>query len=422
MTRRKVLFLSEAVTLAHLVRPYLLARSLDTRHYDVILASAGHYDSAIDDAEVKRARIYSRSPQEFATVLAKGSILFEEALISRYVKDELEFFEAEKPDLVVGDFRPSLAVSCEALDIPFMTLTNAYWSPYALDVEFPFPCLDVIRKSPLRGSLGNLVTRGLSALSRPKLPQILEAQGAGVNAVRKKFNLPVFNDYLTGFTYGTHTMYADVPLVVPTDEARRPATHSYIGPLIWSPTHSFPEWWDNIEVSTAAPLAYVSLGSSGIHELLTPVLETLLAEGFTVLASCGGKSQPAFRHPRLFLADYLPGDAAAAKASLVICNGGSPSVYQSLRAGAPVIGIPGNMDQLAFMSQIEKRNLGSSVRSDIFSKTLLRRAIRSSAALPASGREEVVRELREFDAAANFQKTLAHLLNEKDTYVRVHNM
>lgn len=64
----------------------------------------------------------------------------------------------------------------------------------------------------------------------------------------------------------------------------------------------------------------------------------------------------------MFCADYLPGTAAAARADLVVCNGGSPTSYQALVQGTPVLGIPGNLDQYLNMHYLEKAGLGRCLR------------------------------------------------------------
>src|SRR6185437_13111769 len=48
----------------------------------------------------------------------------------------------------------------------------------------------------------------------------------------------------------------------------------------------------------------------------------------------------------------------------VICNGGSPTCYQALSAGVPVIGIASNLDQFLNMLAIERLGAGVMLRAD----------------------------------------------------------
>ena len=50
-------------------------------------------------------------------------------------------------------------------------------------------------------------------------------------------------------------------------------------------------------------------------------------------------------------------------ASLVICNGGSPSTHQALAQGVPVIGVANNLDQYLNMAAITKAGAGRLLRS-----------------------------------------------------------
>lgn len=47
---------------------------------------------------------------------------------------------------------------------------------------------------------------------------------------------------------------------------------------------------------------------------------------------------------------------------MVVCNGGSPTSYQALAKGVPVLGLPGNLDQFLNMYYLEKNRLGLSLR------------------------------------------------------------
>lgn len=80
-------------------------------------------------------------------------------------------------------------------------------------------------------------------------------------------------------------------------------------------------------------------------------------------------------HVSATLGACLPGDQVAAKASLVICNGGSPSTHQALAQGTPVLGIPANLDQLLNMQFIAASGAGLSLREENASGPHLRARI-----------------------------------------------
>jgi UDP:flavonoid glycosyltransferase YjiC (YdhE family) len=137
-----------------------------------------------------------------------------------------------------------------------------------------------------------------------------------------------------------------------------PTSHQYIGPVLWSPTVEPPAWWDSLP--TDRPIVYVTLGSSGRSDLLEVVLQALAGLPVTVIAATAGRIDPKTVPPNAFVADYLPGEEAASRAAVVICNGGSPTTQQALAAGKPVIGIASNLDQHLNMAAIERRGRASS--------------------------------------------------------------
>jgi UDP:flavonoid glycosyltransferase YjiC (YdhE family) len=63
------------------------------------------------------------------------------------------------------------------------------------------------------------------------------------------------------------------------------------------------------------------------------------------------------------VAEFLQGEAAVARAALVVSNGGSATGYQALAAGVPVLGIASNLDQFLFASLVAKSGAGLLMRA-----------------------------------------------------------
>src|SRR5207244_2060828 len=123
--------------LAHVVRPLVLAQSLDPDKYEVHFACAEGFDFAFKGTNVTRWPIHSISSERFLKALADGARLYEADTLTRYVQDDLALLEKVRPDLVVGDFRLSLAVSAPVAKVPYAALVNAHWSPYSTLRRFP---------------------------------------------------------------------------------------------------------------------------------------------------------------------------------------------------------------------------------------------------------------------------------------------
>jgi UDP:flavonoid glycosyltransferase YjiC (YdhE family) len=139
-----------------------------------------------------------------------------------------------------------------------------------------------------------------------------------------------------------------------------------------------PPWWD--EVPAGRPVVYVTLGSSGEAALLPAIVGALSSLPVSLLVATAGAPLPLPLPPNVFAAPYLPGLQAAARAQLVVCNGGSLTGYQALAGGAPLIGIAGNLDQVLNMQALEAAGVGQAMRADRLEAARLRAAVEAALA------------------------------------------
>ncbi len=351
--RLRVLFIAEAVSLAHVVRPFVLARSLDPSRYEVHFACDPRFNKLLGALPFAHHPIYTVSSEQFLKTLTHGRLLFlhNTRTLLKYVKEDKKVLAAVAPDVVVGDLRFSLSVSARLAGIPYVAITNAYWSPYARR-RFPLPELLWTRVFGVRAAqLGYIFQR----------PFAFAIQCAPLNWVRRKYGLPGLGWNLCRmFTNGDHNVYADVPELFPTDTL--PANHQFVGPALWSPAGEPPNWWASLPADR--PIVYANLGTSGARNVLQVVLNALADLPVTVIAATAGRSDLTNVPANAFVADYLPGEAAAARAAVVVCNGGSLGVQQALMAGVPVVGIASNIDQHFNMEAIERAGAGTLVRTE----------------------------------------------------------
>ncbi|HEX8204362.1 MAG TPA: glycosyltransferase [Isosphaeraceae bacterium] len=392
--RRRVLFVSEAVTLAHVARPFVLSRGLDPTRYETILAAAPRYEALFGDWVAGARPIRSIPSEQFLGALARGQPVYDAATLGAYVREDLEVIRETAPDVVVGDFRLSLSVSARVAGVPYLTVTNAYWSPYAHQ-RFPMPEL------PLSRRLGVGAARVLFDAVRP-LAFALHTRP--LNRVRRDYGLPSLGlDLRRVYTDADWTLYADVPELAPT--VGLPAHHHYLGPILWSPDGEPPAWW--AEVPRDRPAVYVTLGSSGRGALLDAALEALAPLPVSVLAATvrSGAGAGAGVPENAWVAPFLPGREAAARARLVLCNGGSPATHQALAVGTPVLGLAGNMDQHLNMVGIERRGAGRLLRSEHARPAAIRATVAAMLDDPkwAEAAAAVATIFARYDAVARFR-------------------
>ncbi|NMG30299.1 glycosyltransferase [Aromatoleum evansii] len=404
LARRRALFFAEAVSLAHVTRPLTLASCLPRDEWDVHFASSNAYSFCLDAATFQRHRIESITPETFLQRLSAGAPLYAATELRSYVENDLELLDQLNPDIVIGDFRLSLAVSARLRKTRYLVLTNAHWSPYSARRAFPLP---EHRSAHILGvPLASLMFRLLQ-------PIIFKLHAKPMNQVRAHYGLEPIHDLRNLYTEGDWTLYADTPRLVPTQDL--PTYHRYIGPLIWSPAIAKPTWWNDVNASK--PTIYVTLGSTGLVSLLPEVLAAMSdVEANLLVATAGRLSLDRFPG-NARVADYLPGLDAAARANLVICNGGSASVYQALSVGKPVLGICSNMDQFLTMSYVEAAGAGRMLRAGQANGRTLRNAALTLLHTQAytSAAKAIAEDFKTFDASIEFQSVINDALEAPQT-------
>ena len=348
--RLRVLFFGEAATLAHVARPLALAAALPKDRYEVFLATPERYHGWAP-LGVKPLPLKTQSPEMFAERLTSGRPLFSRARLEAYFRDDLELIEQVRPQVVVGDLRLSLAASARMARVPFVTISNACWSP-----ERP---LRPIR--PVVGRFRGWPAPLAEAAFRLLIPSVLRWQSAPLNELLAAHGLArIGRDMRRVFTEADATLYADIPALFP--EVSESPRHRFLGPVVWEPPLELPPWWDRLPENK--PMAYLTLGSSGDAQLLQAMAGWLTGMGYGVIVATAGRAQVIGDEQSIFVADYVPGYAACERADLVVCNGGSPTTSQALLRGRPVLGVCSNMDQFLNMRAVQARKAGMALRAD----------------------------------------------------------
>lgn len=345
-----VLFVGEGCTLAHFARPLTLSAILQDAGYEVALACPEAYRRWVPP-QIRWLPLETQSQSRFSARLATGRPLFDRALLETYVEADLALFEEFRPELVIGDVRLSLAASARKAGVPYITLSNAYWDPRR---PFPpiLPCLRWTGRAPLPllEVLRSLAMPVANAWNGRQLSGLMRAHRVSVGRMGLR----------EMFTEADLTLYCDPPALFPeVEETRR---YRFLGPIPWEPPVSLPAWWG--DVPTDRPVAYVTVGSSGDRTTLPRVIEGLRRLDYTLLVATAGRAKVDGDGRRVFVADYLPGGAAAARADLVVCNGGAPTTAQAFASGKPVLGVCTNLDQFMNMRAVNAYGTGLFLRSD----------------------------------------------------------
>ena len=191
-----------------------------------------------------------------------------------------------------------------------------------------------------------------------------------------------------------------MPALVPTRPL--PAHQRFLGYVPWSPPVALPPWWFHLDPDR--PTVYVTLGSSGRVQRLPLVIEAATSLGCQVLVATAGRSELGALPPHVYTADFLPGEAAARRAHVVVSNGGSTTGYQALAQGRPVLGVPFNLDQYLATQSIVRTGAGLMVRAGAAKREQVREALKRLLEEPSFGlrADELSDELARWNAAERF--------------------
>ena len=359
----KILFFAEGATLAHVARPYVVAQSLSPEAFEVVFARPSSFAWLTAGSGFRTIDLPCQDGKVFARRLEHGRPLYDYATLAAYVEQDLALIDAERPDVVIGDFRLSLSVSARLRNVPYVTICDAYWSP-EYPSQPPLPVLSFTRFTPI--PLASLLFRYVAPLA-------MRLHTLPLERLRAHHGLPSLgHDLRRCYTDADLRLFANFPELFP--EVAESETATFIGPISWSPAANA-----SLELTTAGrPLVYVTMGSSGDIGVLGSVIEVVGSFDCDIVVSTAGRKIPRnvqTRSTRIF--DYLPGDQVCSQASLVVCNGGSPTTNQALAHGVPVLGIASNMDQFMNMRSVETFGAGILLRGDRVRPEPLARAIAS---------------------------------------------
>lgn len=349
--KKKVLFFAHAVTMAHMTRPLKWIEELDSDEYDIYLATHPKFKKYCSNENVTFLDLDCIEDQQFLEIVQRAAPIYNAKTYEKHIADDLRVIDKVRPDLVIGDFRHSLSVSCRLRNVKYVNLTNAYWSP---DTQLKYP----LPEAPIVRLLGEKLAPIAIGLFIPFLLQLNFFKMAF--DLRKSFRRVglSFKDYRRVITDGDLTLYCDSPDLIPLKNQLQ--HEKFVGPLVWSMPLPLPEWWGRLDPKKERIL--VSLGSSGPSESLPLIIRSLAKLDVEVIVALAGKKVELPNFSNVHIADYLPVEDVSQCIDLMICNGGSPMCYTALIYGVPSIGIISNNDQLLTMAHVEERGAGRTLR------------------------------------------------------------
>ncbi len=353
MSKKRILFMPECVTLAHFGRSLALADALPAEQYGILFAASPKYNKFRPERpNWQFIDIASIAPEAFQKSLKHGKIPYSESILTQYIEDDLELLSYTKPDVVVGDFRLSLNIVARHLQIPFVNIGNAYWGDTDSLAFFPeaVPYTNWLPRFALRptffagfGVASNVMLRNFNRLSR-------------------RYGLKKCSTVSQLYLDGDLQLFDDVPGFFPTIQS---PPSNYLGYITWSPSAHIPQAWS--ERPTGKPTILISMGSSGDVSLLQQMMEVAATRSETFVFVTAGRAQMRSDHANVICVDYIPLGKIMSECAVYVNNGGN-SGYLALQRGVPLIGYPGNMDQCLFSSNMARAGVGRFTPTHQFTK------------------------------------------------------
>ncbi len=320
--QHRLLVFFHGYSLAHVIRPLVVARSLRQRGYEIIFAGRGPHAQRIAAEGFTLYDVETMPQQRMDEYLARGVYeYYDDEWIRRCIEAEQALVRQVQPSLLIADFRPTLRLTAalEGIDIAF------------IDAAYNLPSYS----SPIR------------------LPDYFP-----VRAGR-------FDEYLTQHfartrPYRSAFLLADVPQFHPS-AGPVPPSHHYVGPLIEDEpiADEPPAALADAGWNPSLPLIYFNAGSTGVEDRFLPaVLRALAPLPYRLLVTTAGRYAVEAPSANVRIVEYLPARLAMRHAALFIGIGGIGSIYHALAEGVPILGAPEHLDQEYHLNRVRDLGLG----------------------------------------------------------------
>lgn len=406
LTKQKILFFAESLTLAHITRPWALASSLSDQDYDIYFAVSSLPVFLKNNMKTMQLIDLKTSIDSnlFTSCLEKATLPFTEETIYQQVQEDLLIIKNIQPDVIVGDFRLSLSISTEIAKIPYVNINNICWSPHAKQKS-------IVPDVELRHKWGLQLSHLFFKFGKTN---IFKKLAKPFNTVVKKFGIDIkFDSILDVYCDGDRVFFADIEELVPTTQL--PSHHIIGGPINFSFPNTNTVQYTDFPVDR--PIVCISLGSSGPSKLLEGIVESLSSLPINIIVSTAGKAFKELNLKNVKVEKYVSITEIARIADLVICSGGSATAYPCLTEGVPLLAIPSNLDQFQFAQALVNKGVAKLIRPEsVLIKNNLILAVKEILFQPEFKARaiEFKNEILKYNFSNKFQQLIENLLIQKE--------
>ena len=265
------------------------------------------------------------------------------------VDADIGILKREQPDIVLSDFRPSMAAAARITKTPHIAVLNATWTPYLDERQVRLIWPEHTRFGSAGGRIGRALAgpdlmrfRFVDRLFQLVFGRMLVYGVAPYNKVQATHGVARSPD-LFHYWLGDLTLVPDYPIFMPLS-ADVPDSVQMIGPLVWQSGNLAEVEKLESKVDRSRPTIYATVGSTGDPRLFSLMIDAANRKNWNLVITKAGLADiPSSRN--VFVYDFLPGEAVMRIADVTICQGGSGTVNQAIKANCPFVGVACNADQ-----------------------------------------------------------------------------
>jgi len=315
-------------SLAHTIRPLIVARTLHERGYHVAVAGRGPHMERIRREVFEVFDVETMPQTRMDAYVERGQYgYYDLAWIDRCVQSERALIRKLKPHLVIHDMKPTVSLSTRLEGVDEARITQAYNQP-----GYPDPIELMESFSTVTGPFDEYL-----------------AQHAEQVKTRQRLYL-----------------MADIPEFHPPGKDA-PGFH-YVGPLLDQP--AVPKDIPLLDEGWNAdwPLIYLSCGSSGREpDYLGTLIEAVEHKPWRVLMTTAGRWKTPELPANVRAVEFMPGEWVLRQAKVAVGVLGIGAIYQALGQGVPIISAPEHLDQEFHLNQVEAHGVGIKIDRQAFS-------------------------------------------------------
>ncbi len=352
-SRPKILFVADGVSLAHPTRMAQLAGELNFENYEVHFATSNYYQSFVnlDRSRAQFHIIKSIDTADFNKRLFTVQLPYGFAELKTSFEEDCMLIDKVQPDLIIGDFRLSMAAAAQRTKTRLVTAIQSHWHP-----NYKRPTLTPFVK-PV-----HLFGRSIAELLSPIVqPMIVRGWMNEIHRFQDWACVPRSRTLYEFYCEGDVVLFPDLAALY--SDTLFPPKCEFIGPILWR-GKEIPWPHDLPDLSQKKNLVYVSMGSTGDPQVIPSVVRALRNLQYEVLLSTAGRPHYEGLGNEVWQALFIPAEKALKLSKLFVCNGGTANTYSALSLGVPVLGITSNLDQCLHMDVLKKFHVAESLHCD----------------------------------------------------------